>query len=396
MRLFRSHYRLTPSALRRTVDSKPAPSDCLRLVLAYRPPFDWEALLRFLAARAIPGVECVTGAAYHRTVGVGEHRGWLSVSPVADRNLLAVDLATSLAPALPSILARLRNLFDLDARPDVIASHLALDPMLAPWVKAAARAARARRVRFVRTGHAGHPGTTSFGARRLDAGRPLCRAVWRTDRDAAGLLESITPTAEAIAAARSATLAGLGLPIARAECLRNLARVVARREIDLEPGVDPTAIVAKLDGASRHWTVDGGIHRHARLALARCISCRRPGIDEGLAIEVGPRLGESGRAVASLAGLRGHAPVGKPQNNFNRRVNHTRNYDDELDHLLHLYRCSARHDACPRRRPVRDRAVHAAAQGVAGAWPPPGNSPTLPSPPSASNSPNTLQASAAI
>jgi AraC family transcriptional regulator of adaptative response / DNA-3-methyladenine glycosylase II len=45
---------------------------------------------------------------------------------------------------------------------------------------------------------------------------------------------------------RSTTLAGLGLPGARAECLRNLASAVARREISLEPGVDPTAIVARL------------------------------------------------------------------------------------------------------------------------------------------------------
>ena len=88
--LFRSHYRLTPSALRRASGTMVA-ADCLRLVLAYRPPLDWDAMLRFLAARAIPGVECVTGVTYHRTVGVGEHRGWLSVSPVANRNLLAVD-----------------------------------------------------------------------------------------------------------------------------------------------------------------------------------------------------------------------------------------------------------------------------------------------------------------
>src|SRR5262249_10353773 len=81
------------------------------------------------------GVECVTGGAYQRTVGVGEHCGWLTVSPIAGRNLLAVDLATALAPALPSILVRLRNLFDLDARPDVIAGHLALDPRLAPLVQ---------------------------------------------------------------------------------------------------------------------------------------------------------------------------------------------------------------------------------------------------------------------
>src|SRR5262249_14410441 len=110
--LFRSHYRLTPSTLPRS-SARAGATNCLRLALAYRPPLDWDALLRFLTARAIPGVECVSGVTYHRTVGVGEHRGWLSVSPIADRNLLAVDLATALVPALPSILARLRNLFDL-------------------------------------------------------------------------------------------------------------------------------------------------------------------------------------------------------------------------------------------------------------------------------------------
>src|SRR5262245_23394316 len=117
--LFRNHYRLTPSELRRSKSNGIA-VDGLRLTLAYRPPFDWSAILAFLRARAIPGVECVGDEVYHRTVAIGEHRGWLSVSPVANRNLLAVDLATQLAPALPSILVRLRNLFDLDARPDVI------------------------------------------------------------------------------------------------------------------------------------------------------------------------------------------------------------------------------------------------------------------------------------
>jgi AraC family transcriptional regulator, regulatory protein of adaptative response / DNA-3-methyladenine glycosylase II len=59
-------------------------------------------------------------------------------------------------------------------------------------------------------------------------------------------LNRVAPTAETLSAARSATLAGLGLPSARAESLRKLASVVARREIDLDPGVDPTAIVARL------------------------------------------------------------------------------------------------------------------------------------------------------
>ena len=61
--LFRSHYRLTPSTLRRS-SSHSTGKDHLRLVLAYRPPLDWTAMLRFLAARAIPGVECVTNDTY--------------------------------------------------------------------------------------------------------------------------------------------------------------------------------------------------------------------------------------------------------------------------------------------------------------------------------------------
>jgi AraC family transcriptional regulator of adaptative response / DNA-3-methyladenine glycosylase II len=243
--LFRSHYRLTPSVLRRSAKAD-VTTDCLRLVLSYRPPLDWAAMLRFLAARAIPGVECVTDVAYHRTVGIGEHRGWLSVSPVVGRNLLAVDLATGLAPALPAIFVRLRNLFDLDARPDIIAEHLARDPLLAPSV-------------------ARHPGLRVPGA--FDAFELAMRAMLGqqvTVRGASTLagrvaerfgepvatplacLNRIAPTAESLVAVRSTTLAGLGLPGARAESLRNLARVVARHEIDLECSLDPDRIVERL------------------------------------------------------------------------------------------------------------------------------------------------------
>jgi AraC family transcriptional regulator of adaptative response / DNA-3-methyladenine glycosylase II len=243
--LFRSHYRLTPSTLRRS-STKPVASDCLRLLLAYRPPMDWNALLGFLAARAIPGVEQVTDDTYSRTVGIGERRGWLSVSAVANRHLLAVDLSTALAPSLPAILSRLRNLFDLDARPDVIAGHLAQEPLLA-------------------TGVATRPGLRVPGA--FDSFELAMRAILGqqvTVRGATTLagrfaerfgeaidtplpaLNRITPKAQAIAAARSSTLCGIGLPAARAESLRNLARVIARGEVDLEPGVDPTMLIRRL------------------------------------------------------------------------------------------------------------------------------------------------------
>jgi AraC family transcriptional regulator of adaptative response / DNA-3-methyladenine glycosylase II len=243
--LFRSHYRLTPTALRRAAPQA-AGSDCLRLMLAFRPPFDWHALLRFLAARAIPGVECVTGNTYHRTVGIGEHRGWLSVSPIEHRNLLVVELATALAPALPSILARLRNLFDLDARPDVIAGHLTLDPLLAPSVK------RRPGLRVPGAFDSFELGMRAVlgqqvsvrGASTL-AGRMVQR-FGEVIETPLPCLNRIAPTADALAGARSSTLAGIGLPGVRAESLRCLARALARREIDLESGIVPTVVVARL------------------------------------------------------------------------------------------------------------------------------------------------------
>lgn len=243
--LFRSHYRLTPSTLRRS-RSQAVDGNRVRLMLAYRPPLDWKAMLLFLGARAIPGVECVTDATYHRTVVVGGQRGWLSVSAVPNRNLLAVEIATALAPALSPILVRLRNLFDLDARPDVIAAHLALDPLLAASVK-------------------GRPGLRVPGA--FDSFELAMRAIVGQQISVRGAstlagrlaeqfgerittplpcLNRIAPDAARLAAARTNTLAGLGLPRARAESVRNLARAVACGEIDLEPGIDATAVIAGL------------------------------------------------------------------------------------------------------------------------------------------------------
>ena len=262
--LFQSHYRLTPSTLRWSA-SKGLASDCLRLVLAYRPPLDWDAMLRFLAARAIPGVECVTEDAYHRTVGIGEHRGWLSVSQVADRNLLRVELASALAPVLPSILVRLRNLFDLDARPDVIAGHLAEDPRLAPWVKRqpglrmpGAFDSFELGVRAILGQQVSVRGASTLAGRLAERfGEPIETPL--------ACLNRITPTAETLSAVRTATLAGLGLPSSRAECVRNLARVVARREIDLEPASTRRGLSQDL---SRFPGLDLG--RRSTLRCGRC------------------------------------------------------------------------------------------------------------------------------
>jgi AraC family transcriptional regulator of adaptative response / DNA-3-methyladenine glycosylase II len=104
-------------------------------VLRYRPPFAWQSLLSFLAARAIPGVEWVTGGSYERTIEIDGRPGSLEVRHEADRN--AVILRTWLpdAAALPQVVNRVRRVFDLDGDPVVIGDHFARDPLLGPRVQ---------------------------------------------------------------------------------------------------------------------------------------------------------------------------------------------------------------------------------------------------------------------
>lgn len=105
------------------------------LPLAYRPPYDWQGVLDFLAYRALKGVEWVTDSSYARTVHLGKAKGWIHITRSKQRNTLALEFSNSLEGVLPTLLTRVRDLFDLDARIDVISRHLSQDKRLAPLVK---------------------------------------------------------------------------------------------------------------------------------------------------------------------------------------------------------------------------------------------------------------------
>ena len=126
--LFRARYRVSPSDLRRHVRTSAA-AGSLDFELAYRPPFEWGALMAFLSARAIAGVESVVGHAYRRTVSIehrgATHAGWLVVRPAARRKpALAVRLAPALSAVIPQVIARVKHLFDLACDPHAIAERL--------------------------------------------------------------------------------------------------------------------------------------------------------------------------------------------------------------------------------------------------------------------------------
>src|SRR6266566_597245 len=123
--VFRERYGLSPSALRpRGVGRREY--ETVRLTLAYRPPFAWDVLIALLAREALPGVEVVRDGRYARTVRLAGERGVVFVAAgPAGANHLAVDVSPALLPALMTLLARLRHLFDLDAEPTVVDAHLA-------------------------------------------------------------------------------------------------------------------------------------------------------------------------------------------------------------------------------------------------------------------------------
>ncbi len=80
--------RLTSCRLHRKDKNRLKKHCKLTLLLAYQPPYAWEELLSFLAARMNPGVESVSGQVYRRTVVLqkAKHvfRGWISVGMVTD------------------------------------------------------------------------------------------------------------------------------------------------------------------------------------------------------------------------------------------------------------------------------------------------------------------------
>jgi AraC family transcriptional regulator of adaptative response / DNA-3-methyladenine glycosylase II len=220
--------------------------ETIRLLLDYRPPFDWTALLAFFRARATPGVEHVEGETYRRTIRVGEHRGWVSISPALGRSALQAEVSLTLTPALVPLVARLRRLFDLDAHPHVVAEHLQKDPTLAPHVKA-------------------RPGLRIPGAvdgfevaTRAILGQQVSVAAARTlhGRLVAAYGEPVAtphpelthtlPEPAALARAGETDLKKLGILASRARSLIGLAEAVVDGRISLEPGGEPSEFVKAI------------------------------------------------------------------------------------------------------------------------------------------------------
>lgn len=126
-----------PAKLRRLGGAEVAAGEggAATIRLPYRAPYDWPAMLAFLSARAIPGVEAVREGRYARSLRVGAARGVVMIEP-GEGDYLKATLRFPKVEAWPAVIARVRRVFDLAADPAVIQAHLSEDPDLAPLVAA--------------------------------------------------------------------------------------------------------------------------------------------------------------------------------------------------------------------------------------------------------------------
>lgn len=226
--------------------SRRASAESSTLHLSYRPPFDWAGLLRFLRARELKGVERIEEDRYLRTAQLGGHTGWIHVRHAPKKHALLVELTHLLTPVLPALLGRLRHVFDLSARPDVIAAQLMRDRLLGDAVQRnpglrvpgafdgfelAVRAILGQQV-TVRA-------ATTLAGRFVEAfGEPI-------ETPQAGLTR-LCPTARRIAGATVDEVASLGIIRTRARSMIALAQEITSGRLRLEAGAQPDGTIAQL------------------------------------------------------------------------------------------------------------------------------------------------------
>ncbi len=231
----REVFALTPTQLRAasktTAGTTPG---TVSLTLPAREPFEPSAVFRWLAERAIAGVEVADGDSYARTLllphGVARLRVVGTGGP-------SIRLTASMADMrdLPTLVARVRRLFDLDADPVGIDAALSADPIIAERVLASPG------LRLPGSADAHEMLVRAVVGQQISvaaARTHLSRMAARYGRDVGGdpgEPHLLFPTASDLAGARDVLLTG---PRAKADTLRTLVAGLADGSLELGVGDD--------------------------------------------------------------------------------------------------------------------------------------------------------------
>jgi AraC family transcriptional regulator of adaptative response / DNA-3-methyladenine glycosylase II len=287
-------FRASPRALRsrRRATDRLVADGGLLLRLPFRGPLDWDALLAYFGARAIPGVERVADSTYRRTIVVGADPGVLELSPGGhDHLVLRAHLPHW--EELIHVADWARHIANLDLDADEPAGHLSADPVIGPLLRARPGLRPPGTWDPFETGVRAILGqqVTIAAANTLSA-----RLVERLGNPVAGLrplgLSHTFPSPGTLA---KADLTGLGLPSARAGAVRSFAQAVAEDSVRLDRSVSLDRLIdsiTAIDGLGS-WTA-----HYLALRLGEPDAC--PATDLGLRRTLAPHA-RSSAALLELA-----------------------------------------------------------------------------------------------
>jgi AraC family transcriptional regulator of adaptative response / DNA-3-methyladenine glycosylase II len=218
----RGAYRRNPKELRRVAPPDASAESSIELKLQYRPPYDWNAFLKFIGPRAIPGLEQVDLNSYRRAS--------VEVTQCGTKNCLVARIQPESVKRLRGIAEQVRSLFDLRANTYEIAAHLGKSSRLKTVVKR-------------------HPGLRVPGC--WDGFELAVRAMLGqqvTVKGATTLAGRLVarfgpPKAETLA---DANLTVIGIPKARAESIRGFARAVADGRVRFDGAVSSQEMLGRM------------------------------------------------------------------------------------------------------------------------------------------------------
>jgi AraC family transcriptional regulator of adaptative response / DNA-3-methyladenine glycosylase II len=243
---FVAHYKLNPTQLRRTGSTSSGRG--IRVKLGYRPPYDVKAMGAFFQAHQVGAIEMVRNHDDHTSIGrtvrvqsAGKtYAGWLMATFDPARSQLVVQVSDSLREALPTVIRRVRGMFDLDADPHAINQVLHPsfpdgDGLRVPGAldgfELAVRAVLGQQI-------------------TVAAARTLTQRLADTFGDAIDTpypgLGRLFPTAAVLALASPDALGTLGIVKQRQRAILALAQAVVDGQLQLNAGADVVATVDAL------------------------------------------------------------------------------------------------------------------------------------------------------
>jgi AraC family transcriptional regulator, regulatory protein of adaptative response / DNA-3-methyladenine glycosylase II len=238
-------FRASPRELRgrrRTSDRLVADGG-LMLRLPYRGPLEWDAMLAYFAARAIPGVEHVSDNVYRRTVVVEGDPGVLEMYPGGiDHLVLRAHLPH--LEGLIHVVERARRIFSLDAPVDDAARHLSHETVMAGLV--AARPG----LRVPGTWDPFETGVRAIVGQHVSVASATTitgRLAERLGQPVPGLRQlGLSRTFPTPVTLSQSDLSGLGLTSTRAEAISGFARAVASGAVRLDRGAPLDQLVSSI------------------------------------------------------------------------------------------------------------------------------------------------------